>query len=70
MKAIVVGGSRGIGKGVAEVLAQEGCEVAICSRSITHLQKAAAEIETHAGKKPFFAVADVGRSVPLAWRGT
>ena len=30
--ALVTGGSRGIGKGIARGLALEGCDVAICSR--------------------------------------
>ena len=31
-KAIVIGASRGIGKAIAEALADEGCDVAICAR--------------------------------------
>ena len=31
-KAIVTGGSKGIGRAIADTLADEGCHVAICAR--------------------------------------
>jgi 3-oxoacyl-[acyl-carrier protein] reductase len=54
--ALVMGGSRGIGRGVAEALAREGARVAIASRTPEHVEQAAAEIEGEVG--PF--VADTG----------
>jgi 3-oxoacyl-[acyl-carrier protein] reductase len=42
--AIVGGGSKGLGRACADVLAQEGMRVAICSRSKTDLEQAAKEI--------------------------
>jgi 3-oxoacyl-[acyl-carrier protein] reductase len=42
--AIVTGASRGIGKGIALGLAQEGCNVAICARGEDDLEEAADEI--------------------------
>ena len=30
--AIVTGGTRGIGRAIAELLAEEGCNVALCAR--------------------------------------
>ena len=42
--AIVTGASRGIGKGIALGLAQEGCNVAICARGEDDLEEAAEEI--------------------------
>ncbi len=32
-KAVITGGTRGIGRAIAELLADEGCDVAICARS-------------------------------------
>ena len=42
--AVVTGGSRGIGKAVAQVLLEEGCAVAICSRNAAQLEAAVAEL--------------------------
>ena len=47
--AIVTGGSKGIGRLTAEMLAAEGVKVAICSRSIADLEVAAAEIVSATG---------------------
>src|SRR3954447_23386007 len=43
--ALVLGGSRGIGRGIAAALAREGAKVAIASRSPEDLVKAAKSIE-------------------------
>lgn len=43
-KALVMGGSTGLGFAIAEALAQEGARVAICSRGEDALQKAARQI--------------------------
>jgi 3-oxoacyl-[acyl-carrier protein] reductase len=43
--ALVMGASRGIGRGIAESLAREGAQLAIASRSREALEKAGAEIE-------------------------
>ena len=43
--ALVMGASKGIGRGVAAALAREGARVAIASRSLERLESAAAEIE-------------------------
>ncbi len=43
--ALVMAASKGIGRGIADVLAREGARVAISSRSEEELRKAAAEID-------------------------
>lgn len=55
-KALLVGASRGIGKGVAQVLAEAGVEVAIASLSIGRAAAAADEINAKNGKATAFAV--------------
>ena len=61
--ALVMGASRGIGRGIATVLAREGASVAIASRTEEKLQEAAAAIEkpaTEAGGQVTAFVADTG----------
>jgi 3-oxoacyl-[acyl-carrier protein] reductase len=43
-RALVMGGSRGLGKAVAEVLAEEGARVAICARDAGRVAATAAEL--------------------------
>jgi 3-oxoacyl-[acyl-carrier protein] reductase len=42
--ALVMGASKGIGRGIAEALAREGAKVALASRSLDALERSAAEI--------------------------
>lgn len=44
-KAIVTGGSGGIGRATAEVLADEGCDVGICARGEEGVQEAVSSLE-------------------------
>lgn len=50
-RALVTGGSRGIGKAIALELAREGCEVTIAARDAGRLAAAAAEIGAAAGRE-------------------
>jgi hypothetical protein len=43
-RALITGGSRGIGFGIARLLAEEGCNIALCSRSQASLEAARAEL--------------------------
>jgi 3-oxoacyl-[acyl-carrier protein] reductase len=47
--AIVTGGGRGIGRGTVEVLAQEGAQVAFCSRSLEQLRLVEKEVAATGG---------------------
>src|SRR5262249_18146739 len=59
-RALVSGGSRGIGKAVARQLAREGCAVAVCARTEGPLKDAASELATETGMKV----------IPVAWDTT
>ncbi len=48
--AFVTGASKGIGRSVARLLAEEGCDVAITARTDEDLRKAAREIENATGR--------------------
>lgn len=49
-KALVTGSTRGIGRAIAEALAVEGCDLAICSRSPDSVQEATAALQAHGGR--------------------
>jgi len=59
--ALVTGGSEGIGKGIARVLAQEGVDVAICARRKDVLEATANEIAEATGRKIIPIAADLTR---------
>ena len=57
-RAIVTGGSVGIGKAIARELAREGVDVAICARRENLLEAAARELATETGRRIVPIVAD------------
>jgi 3-oxoacyl-[acyl-carrier protein] reductase len=57
--ALVTAASRGLGRAVAERLAQEGAHVAICARGEEQLRETAADIEAAAGTQVLAVTADV-----------
>ena len=57
-KAIVTGASRGIGRAIAELLASEGCDLAICSRNQEQLDAALTSLSAK-GVKAVGATVDV-----------
>jgi 3-oxoacyl-[acyl-carrier protein] reductase len=59
--AIVGGASKGLGRACAEVLAEEGCRVAVCSRSKDDLAKAADEIRAATGREVLAFPGDLDR---------
>jgi len=57
--AIVAAASKGLGRAVAEELAREGANVAICSRTAADLQSVAADIRNSTGRDVFHQAVDV-----------
>lgn len=60
--AIVSAASRGLGRAVAEELAREGVNVAICSRSAADIEQAAVQIQGATQRPVFFQALDVSDS--------
>jgi NAD(P)-dependent dehydrogenase (short-subunit alcohol dehydrogenase family) len=63
--AIITGGSDGIGKATAQILASEGASVAICARTAEKLEAAAADIRRSAAGKVLAIPADVTKAGDL-----
>ncbi|BDA87115.1 3-ketoacyl-ACP reductase [Aureimonas sp. SA4125] len=67
LKALVTGGTKGIGWAIAETLAREGCDVAICARNAGEVAAAADRLGAFGGRATG-AVVDVSDGPALkAW---
>ena len=66
-KAIVTGGTRGIGRAIAELLAGEGCNLALCARSRAGVDDALAAL-ARKGVKAYGGVVDVADTKALRAR--
>ena len=65
-RAIVTGGSKGIGKAVARALAMEGCDVVIASRTLDTLETAAGELTAETGRTVTAVACDTGDGASVA----
>lgn len=65
-RALVTGASKGIGAETARVLAAEGCDVTIVSRTIGELEKTAKEIAAATSRTIVACAADLSRSSEIA----
>jgi len=61
-RALVTGGARGLGRVMADALAEAGADVAITSRTLASARDAAAEIALATGRKVVGLDADVSRA--------
>jgi len=67
LNALVTGGTKGIGRAIAQTLAAEGANVALCARHADEVKATAAELAGH-GVKVFGGTVDVGDATALqAW---
>ena len=64
-RALVTGGSRGVGKAVARELAREGVTVAICARDAKAAEAAAAELSAETGGRVVAFRADTGKEADV-----
>ena len=64
-KAIVTGGSRGIGRAIAATLLAEGASVAICARGAEGLEEARAALQAGASGHVFAQQADIGEAAGI-----
>lgn len=63
-KALVTGGTRGIGRAVCETLADEGCDVALCARTEAQVRETVAALEAR-GVRAMGAALDVADAEAL-----
>jgi len=59
MKAVITGATRGVGRALAFMLAQEGYDLALSSRNISDLEQLKLELESKFGNSVFIQQADL-----------
>jgi NAD(P)-dependent dehydrogenase (short-subunit alcohol dehydrogenase family) len=65
-RAVVTGGSKGIGKAIAAALANEGCDVGLVARGEETLAAAAHELSSRSGRRILPLPADTGSDESVA----
>jgi len=65
-RALVTGGSRGIGLAIARALAADGADVALVARGEQALQRAAEEVAAESGRRVIAVAADTGDDASVA----
>jgi 3-oxoacyl-[acyl-carrier protein] reductase len=63
-RAIVTGGTRGIGRAIANLLVEEGCDIGICARTAAQVEEAVAAFKAK-GVKAFGSTVDVADGAQL-----
>lgn len=61
-RALVTGGSKGLGRAIAEALAQAGADLVVVSRTASECERAAGEIRAATGRRALAIAADVTRT--------
>jgi NAD(P)-dependent dehydrogenase (short-subunit alcohol dehydrogenase family) len=64
-RAIVTGGSKGIGKAIAWALAAEGCDVAVAARTASELEESADEIAAATERQVHAITVDTGEDAAV-----
>lgn len=59
--ALITASSTGIGKAIAESLASEGCDIAICSRTKEKLIETSRDIKIKFNTEPFWGICDLNQ---------
>lgn len=64
-KVLVTGASKGIGKGIAEIFAKNGCDVAVLARDLATAEQTAAELTESTGSKVIAVAADISNKASM-----